>query len=47
MLTKEEISLEKENLKLSTNGADNEINAENFEAVENLSTQVNQNLAEE
>lgn len=47
MLTKEEIALEKENLKLSTNGADNEINAENFEAVENLSTQVNQNLAEE
>ena len=47
MLTKEEILLEKENLKLSTKGEDNENNAENIEAAENLSTQVNQNVAEE
>ena len=35
MLTKEEILLEKENLKLSTKGEDNE---NNTEAAENLST---------
>ncbi len=42
MLTKEEIALEKENHKLSSKG-----DGENIEAAENLSTFVNQNLAEE
>ena len=47
MLSKEEIMLEKENHKNSSKGEDNENNAENNEAADNLSTYVNQNLAEE
>ena len=42
MLTKEEIALENLNHKLSSKEGD-----ENIEAAENLSTFVNQNLAEE
>ena len=46
MLTKEEIALEKQNNKFSI-GDDDEKDGDNIEAAENLSTFVNQNLAEE
>ena len=47
MLTKEEIMLQKQNIKLSNKGIDNENNVDNIEGTENLSTHVNQNLMEE